>query len=326
MRGGIRPRRSVVGLRGPLVLLLLITFAGCRTSDPSGFSDGRAPFSGRRALSAAQELVTLSSVSPGATGKGQAQAFGWIEDQLRDIGAELGPIDRGDFSAERSPPGRPLLGVLPGRSPDVFLLAATCCAESGTASFEQPVSLDSVSGAAVVLELGRALQKKDKPFTVWLAFIPESPDLGQATKDLKGVSAALAREPLRLAVFFESLAWPTLEVIRDLRSQGVYREAFWESARSLDLGAVFVQSAPFASPPGLHRLLLNEDFRPVVGLVGQPGSPPKNEPPLAQRLDEFGQVVLDALDRIAARLQSIDEFRGTLPGNERPTERSDRLD
>ncbi len=309
---------------GLLLALLLLAIGGCRTGHAPAPSGDHAAFSGHRALLLGRELVALSLATPEASGKGQGQAFGWIQEQLKAMGAELRSPENADSPAERLDSGSPLFGVLPGRSEDVFLLAATCCAESNGASREGRASLESVSGAAVVLELGRALQHRDRPFTIGLVFMPDPPDPGQAQRN--GLSAALSREPLRLAVFFESLSWPTLEVIRDLHSQGVYREAFWESAQSLNLGAVFVQSAPFASPPGPHRLLLEEDFRPVVALVGEPGPPPDRPQSVEQRLDEFGQVVLDALDRIAARLQSIDEFRGDVPERDLPTERSGRPD
>ena len=317
-------RGSVRG-SGLLRLLLLAAIGGCQTVHPPAPSDLHAAFSGQQALSSARELVELSLQTPEVSDRsGQVPAFRWIEDQLQLMGAELRPPQNADSFPEPSASGRPVFGILPGRSQDVFLLAAACCAESGAASPDERASLDSASGAAVVLELGRALQHRDRPFTIWLVFMPSSPDLGQAQR--KGLSAVLSREPLRLAVFFESLAWPTLQVLRDLHSQGVYRESFWESARALDLGAVFVPSAPFASPPGPHRLLLKEDFRPVVALVGEPGSPPETVQSEAQRLDEFGQVVLDALDRIAARLQSIDEFRGEVPERELPAERLEGRD
>jgi len=306
-------------------LLLLVAIGGCRTGHPPAASDRDAQFSGQRALSAARALAELSSAPPkGPSRRGEGEAFRWIEDQLKGIGAELRSPENTDSSAEPTALGLPVFGILPGRSQDVFLLAATCCAKSDSASPGDRVALDSASGAAVVLELGRALQHRDRPFTIWLAFMPDPPDPGWTAR--RGLSAVLSREPLRLAVFFQSLAWPGLRVLRDLHSQGVHREAFWESARELDLDAVFVQSAPFASPPGPHRLLLEQDFRPVVALFGEPGAPTETAESEAQRLDEFGQVVLNALDRIAARLQSIDEFRGEVPNSSLPEERSERLD
>ena len=308
---------------GLLLLLVFVAIGGCRTVHPAAPSDRSPAFSGQRALSSARQLVELSSATPEEVpgNTGQVKAFRWIEEQLVVAGAELRSPQNSGSSIEPSDSGRSVFGVLPGRSQDVFLLAATCCTESAAASPEARASLESVSGAAVVLELARALQNRDRPFTIWLAVMPDPPDHGQVVRG--GLAAALAREPLRLAVFFESLAWPTLQVLRDLHSQGVYREAFWESARALDLGAVFVQSAPFASPPGAHRLLLKEDFRPVVALVGEPGSPPETSQSEERRLDEFGQVVLDALDRIAARLRSIDEFRGEVPESTLPAERQE---
>ncbi|MDG2051062.1 MAG: hypothetical protein P8M78_12955 [Myxococcota bacterium] len=317
-------RKGFKATPGLLCLILLLAGSGCRTGGQRG-SDP-VQFSGQRVLSTAAELADRASTESGKRHHGQTAAFAWIEGQLQELGAEELLSKNSDASAELPPSAKPLIGVLPGRSPDVFLLAATCCAESpASPPGGRRASIDSVSGAAVVLELGRVLKHTEQPFTVWLAFFPDPVDSGQAAQQEQDVATRLTREPLRLAVFFESLAWPKLRVIRDLHSQGVYREAFWESARSLDLGAVFVQSAPFGSPAGSHRLLLEEDFRPVVALVGEPGFE-EGSPSRGQRLDELGRVVLDALQRIATRLESIDEFSGKAPKSELLPKPSHRLD
>ena len=279
----------------------LLLWPACHGGVGSRGGAGAQPdgvFSGRAALSDASQLVKRTS-SAMRMASDPDSSFSWIRGQLQDFGAEVGPADSGG----------PLVGVLPGQSPDIFLLAATCCrsVESSAAS----VSIDSVSGAAVLLELGRALSTRPRPFTIWLVFLPTPSASAPLAKEVQAVSSRLATNSLRLAVFFESLAWRDLTVVRDLHSHGVYRDAFWESARALGLEAVFAPDAPFGSQPSAHPPVLEPEFRAVLALVGQSRSQGSDERTPMEGLEEFGTVVLHALERLADRLQSIDRFRET---------------
>ena len=229
--------------------------------------------------------------------------------------------------------GRTVVGSLPGRSDDVLLLVAPYGA-TGDEAEEALERADVASGAAVLLELGRALSARPRLYTVWLAFVAGDAATsggegdGTAARAWPG-SAALAdalaqrgdRERVRVVVYFESLAHPDLRVARDLRSHRIHRETFWESARALGLDDVFVAEEPLSSPESGHVALLERDWRGVVAIVGasepalpvaeeesEPLQPDAAEDATVTRLAELGTVVLDALDRIAARLARIDGF------------------
>ena len=299
---------------GAAVGLGLLLWPACHGGGGSHVGAQARPdgtFSGRAALSDASQLVERTSAAMRKASDPDSPFF-WIRDQLEDFGSEVGSPD----------PDGALIGVLPGQSPDVFMLAATCCgsAESSVTS----VSTESVSGAAVLLELGRALSRRPRPFTIWLVFLPTPNASAPLAKEAQALSARLATKSLRLAVFFESLAWPDLTVVRDLHSHGVYRDAFWESARALGLEAVFASDAPFGSQPRAHPLVLEPEFRAVLALVGESRSQGSGGRTQMQGLEEFGTVVLHALERMAERLQSIDQFRQT-PAT-RPAFSSESLD
>jgi hypothetical protein len=307
-------------------------------------------FSGERALSDAGRLARQAEGSPAS--RAAARTRRAIERALHEMGARVevlglaGPAGTdargggGPTAVEDAvrPGARAVVGSLPGRSEDVLLLVARyhAAGEGAEEAFERA---DVASGAAVLLELGRALSARPRPYTVWLAFVEgDAVEAGAGTArgegsgsavDVYSASAALAdalaqrgdRERVRVVVFFESLAHPDLRVARDLRSHRIHREAFWDSARALGLDDVFVPDEPLSSPEGGHVALLERDWRGVVAIVGasppalpvddeeaDPPRPDAAEDATVTRLDELGTVVLDALGRIAVRLSRIDGF------------------
>jgi hypothetical protein len=316
-------------------------------------------FSGERALADARGLVRHAERSPAS--RAAARVRRDIERALHEMGARvevLGPTGAAGADApggdrpmaeEVAAAGVPaIVGSLPGRSDDVLLLVAAYGATGPDEAAQALELADAASGAAVLLELGRALSARPRPYTVWLAFVeggvagrgvegdagagdtgtPGGEDDGAAARIHPG-SAALAdalaqrgdRERVRVAVFFDSLAHPDLRVARDLRSHRIHRETFWDSARALGLEDVFVAEEPLSSPESGHVALLERDWRGVVAIVGatppalpvdedeaEPLRPDAAEDATVTRLDELGTVVLDALDRIAARLARIDGF------------------
>jgi len=300
------------------------------------------PFSGDRALEDARRLARHAETSP--VSRAAAQTRRDIERALHEMGAGVevvggaGPAGAeaaagGGAGQADAADGRTVVGSLPGRSDDVLLLVAPYGA-TGDEAEEALERADVASGAAVLLELGRALSARPRLYTVWLAFVAGDAATsggegdGTAARAWPG-SAALAdalaqrgdRERVRVVVYFESLAHPDLRVARDLRSHRIHRETFWESARALGLDDVFVAEEPLSSPESGHVALLERDWRGVVAIVGasepalpvaeeesEPLQPDAAEDATVTRLAELGTVVLDALDRIAARLARIDGF------------------
>lgn len=291
-------------------------------------------FSGSTALEDARRLARLEHGADDDARRLRA----WLADELHRMGADTGrraraadtsgAVDRqaaDEVSGEAGDEAASgvLVGVLPGRSTDVILLGASYGPGPRHTAADDPAAITAASGGAVLLELGRALAARPRPYTVWLAFVPRVEEApagdGSSPSGPPPTVEPFRLDRVRLAVFFESLALPDLRVVRDLRSHRVHRESFWSSARALGLEAVFVPDSPFGSPAAAHRLLLAHDFRAVVALVGEGGAPEAGRggeafaAATATRLDEFGAVVLDALEGIANRLSRIDSFASAPP-------------
>jgi hypothetical protein len=219
-----------------------------------------------------------------------------------------------------------LLGFVPGASPDIVLLVAPYDAAPGAAG-----SADG-SGAALLLELGRALAVRGFPYSLWLAFV-EGDALARGTDEpARAAGAALGSAALastfeaqgdlakvRLAVYFDRLAAPDLRVARDLLSNRAYREEFWAAARRLGRVETFPPDAPFETVDAGQRALIGRGLRRSVALVaatpdaGAEAAPAGAEPAAPERsadasLGIAGEVSLAALDALGARLAKIDRF------------------
>ncbi len=217
-----------------------------------------------------------------------------------------------------------VVAEIPGTSRDVFLLTAHYDTPSG-ATAGSP-SHDDASGAALLLGLARALAERPLPYTVWLAFVDgdssvaEDPDAASA-EHFAG-SAALAErlagrgdlDRIRLAAFFKDVADTPLRIARDLHSHRAYREVFFESARDLGYEAVFGVDGRYVSGAAGHRAFLARDLRQVVAITGDASDLGRDEGTqetardAAPGLKVVGEVTLEALDRIARRLQRLDRF------------------
>jgi len=178
--GGVRMRSG--GCAG-LLLLGLLLFA-CQSPGPEigppspGNAEIRVTatptdptrFSGVRAWG---HLAALEEIGPRVSGgKGAERARAYLRDELGALGLEVR-----ELPVEVAPAGGGevlelvhLVAVLPGESPDVFLLAAhydTLHYES----FRYVGTNESASGPALLLELARVMSLETRPYTVWLAFI-----------------------------------------------------------------------------------------------------------------------------------------------------------
>jgi Zn-dependent M28 family amino/carboxypeptidase len=133
-------------------------------------------------------------------------------------------------------------------------------------------------------------------------------------------------ESIRVAYFFARVGDEDLSISRDLRSHHVHREVFWESAAKLGRLAAFPTNARLESPITGHRAFVDLGFSRVVAITdahygdggdgdASPGSysltaEDSVEHCSAESLAAVGEVTLETLDRIAARLSRIDRFRG----------------
>jgi hypothetical protein len=339
------PRRPAIGWL--VALFAALGALACQSSSgPSPGPESTGPggealhphFSAARALA---DLKKLDGIGPRETGsRGAARARSLLRSRLEKIGAE---VDEYPAQLDRSPSdeddtlARTLVGVLPGASDDVFLLAAHYdtwreFGDAGAFEDERPPA-DEASAVALVLELGRALVERPIPYTVWLVFVDGDGHSGSDTAwdligdsvhhadyagsnafvDALGERDALSR--IRVAIYFDRVGAEHLMIARDLRSHRVYREVFWESARDLGGDAVFVMHEHPVSVTAGHEAFLRRGMRRAVALTA-------NEPSLdlsvrapaprsccsAESLQTVGSVSLEALERIADRLDRIDRF------------------
>jgi len=312
-----------------LVMGLLACSSAAPPSEPVAAPAPEPPaadFSGERAWSHLDSLERFGPRPAGSEGARRARAY--LADALRELGLEV--------TEQRSPappvPPEPsvetvnLLAALAGSSQDLIVLVAPYDSAPGEAG---SATGDGASGAALLLELGRALQARGPTYTVLLAFVegdalaggagsgglaPESVGTGALVAALAG-GEGLAR--VRLAVEFDRVAAPDLRIARDLLSSRTLREEFWSAARRLGHTAVFPPAAPFEAVEVGLRAFAAEGMRRVVAIVGSRPEPGAAESPApaddAQRasrenLGAVGAVSLDAIGAISQRLARIDRF------------------
>jgi hypothetical protein len=237
-----------------------------------------------------------------------------------------------------------LVGVIPGESEDVVILGSPYDSRFFE-DFRFVGANDGASGAAVLLEIARVLTERPLPYTTWLAFFDGeaarmTEDAGAPNVALLGsrAFAILLRQyrlipRIRLVVAFNRVCDADLRIARDLGSDRVYREEFFQAAARLGRIEAFPRHQTFESPVASHRLFRAVGLRVVAlsdtsfGGDEPPGLYANSEDDdlehcAAESLETVGAVALEALETIAARLVKIDRFTESPPGEpvEVPTE------
>jgi len=275
-----------------------------------------------------RDLEALAQLGPRVAGtEGAARARELLRERLEALGAEVRelrlPLERRDAEPVELVH---LIGRLPGASDDVVLLGA----HYDSFPAEGYVGANTAaSGPAAVLELGRRVAERERPYTVLLVLVdgdalPRRPGSdGPAHLGSEQLAGALAEEGVlgrvRVAFFFDGVADRDLRIARDLRSHRSYREVVWETARELGADDVFPPEAGFEAPEGTHRAFLDQRLRRVVALVDDQlgGDPAGAEAPVpgdvAEACSPVGlevvtEVAAAALRRIERRLVKIDGF------------------
>jgi hypothetical protein len=284
-------------------------------------------FSAERAWQHLEALERLGPRVPGSEAVARAREY--LGDELRGLGLEVSE------QRARVDPGSPelmretlnLIASLPGSSPDLIVLVAPYDSPPAEAG---PAASDDASGAALLLELCRALQFRGPAYTILLAFV-EGDALGGGSGDpslaglgtrvlVAGLEGAGDLERVRLAVVFDRVAEPGLRVARDLLSSRALREEFWAAARRQGHGASFPPAAPFEAVEGGQRAFSSSGMRRSVAIAAsratsgeappQPAGSPGPDALAASRasLAAVGAVSLDAIVAISQRLAKIDRF------------------
>jgi hypothetical protein len=319
-----------------LVLVLALGPTACRPAPPPlvPVAAPVAPlpppedFSAERAWQHLLALERLGPRVPGSEAVGRAREY--LGDELRSLGLEVSEqrarIDPGSPEPVRETVN--LLASLPGSSPDLIVLVAPYDSPPAAAG---SADSDDASGAALLLELCRALQVRGPAYTILLAFVEGDalaagggagdPSLvGLGTRVLvASLDDAGDLERVRLAVVFDRVAEPSLRVARDLLSSRTLREEFWAAARRQGHTASFPPAAPFEAVEGGQRAFSSSGMRRSVAIAASQVSgeapPPLADPPgldapsasLAS-LAAVGAVSLDAIVAISQRLAKIDRF------------------
>jgi hypothetical protein len=276
-----------------------------------------------------RSLEALAAIGPRAVGtEGNRQARAYIVKQLErlrlDVVQQRVEVRVGDaepFDLVN------VAGRIPGASEDAIVLVAGYDT-TPVDSFPYVGVNEAGSGPAVLLEMARVIAEHPLPYTTWVVFLdgqaPSRP--GEPPRNLgsKAFASRLSKEgvlnQIRLALVIEKVCDPDLQIARDLHSQRIYREEFWQAAARLGYTDVFLPTSGYESPNAGHRPLLDAGLRRVVALVDT--SFGGGEPPgvyagtadddlahcSAQSLETVATVALEALDVISRRLAKIDRF------------------
>ena len=268
-------------------------------------------------------------------------ARGYIAAQLEAAGFEVEELRHGDESA-------PLTSLIAQRlatpSGDVAELApgdasAQRAAPSNALLFAAPYTLErsavgaaaheaGASGAALLLELARALASEPRAYALRFVFVSGDglAEDGEPSDPIAG-SRAVARElaarrwleGVRAAFFVDRVGACRPRVARDLYSNRSYREAVWRAARELGREDVLAGDG-FETPVAGHRAFQEAGVRQIVALVGSADGeagaserscsvgPSGDVSEHAGGVASLGAVLLHAARSIEQRLAGIDRF------------------
>jgi hypothetical protein len=303
----------------------------------NGSSTRIASFSADRAWRDLQALTDIGARPVGSRGNDRARDY--LRAELEDLGVEVESWEvdyasaRGRSSGTADPEIRVtnLSAIIPGtQSQDRFLLVAPFDSRSFD-DFEFIGANDGASGAAVVLEIARALAADPLPYATEIVFLdgesPFSSPGGQGGYYREIGSLGLASRiqetdssGVRLLVYLNRVGDADLRIARDLVSHRIYREEFWKAAAALDRSQAFPLDAAFENAGIAHQNFAQIGLRQVVSIVDTsfggdqpPGLYAGTDQDTIDRcspdsLETVGLVVLEALDAISKRLGKIDRF------------------
>ncbi|MCH7867935.1 MAG: M28 family peptidase [Myxococcales bacterium] len=320
-----------------LAVCLLLT--GCQSTgsgstrgDVPGWQGSNASGAQFFAPAAWRHMRALNKIGSRVSGsEGSAQFRKYLRSSLSEFEIELKEreVSVAD-NAGKSFKLTHLTAVIPGHSRDVLLLAAHY--DTSPEALSAPSLNDQrASGAALLLELARVLAAGTTPsYTIWLSWIdgdaleaspgtPSQARLGsQSLLEEWIVEQEFSR--IRSAIFFGNVGERDRPVVRDINSPRIYREIFWESAHDLGYVETFPADSHYEELETGRKIFAEASLRASIALANQQCS--QAEAPVAASRSEIGgqprrlsagfeavgNVTLEALARIAGRLQKIDHF------------------
>ncbi len=288
---------------GPL-LVVGVFAAAALAAQPTG----RPGFDGAAALRHVAAMVALGPRPAGSAASVRAREY--ILQELRRAGVEA----RVEAFEAETPHGRlamaNVLGVVRGRRPDVIVVGG----HYDTKWFKELPFVganDGGSSTGLLLELARRLQASPREFTYWVVFFDgeearEAWTAGDSLYGSRHMAAELARRKTlpRAVVVADMIGDRDLDIKRESLSTPWLVDLIWKSAQRLGSGRHFLTEshsveddhAPFLRAGVPAALLIDFDFPPwhtaddTLDKVS------------AQSLQAVGEVLLDALPQIEARL------------------------
>jgi hypothetical protein len=282
-----------------------------------------APFQGERAFAHLEALVALGPRVAGTPAVGQARAY--VRAELEGLGLSVHE-DEFRFASEPGAPEQVLANLwaeIPGTHAGLFIVATPLDTPPG----ESPGANEGGSGAALLLELARALHERSLPYSVRLLFLDgdlltsETAFLGSAHAH-RSLAESGELQTLRLLLYVHQVGDRELEIRRDRSSDRVLREVFFSAARGAGLAAAFPSAAPYDDVRLGHRAFVARRFTRVVALAdlryGGPDIPGEHwrtpQDDLAhcspESLAAVGTVVLTGLEAAAERQLVVDRASG----------------
>lgn len=315
------------------VLVCAATALACKSPPPKPPAQPEAAAGAELFVAARawEDLEHFAAIGPRVMGtEGAAKARRYIISQLGEVALQT---ERQGVRVEREgePPLRleNVAAVIPGESSDVLLLLAPYDTRP-YATFEHRGVNAGGSGAAVLLEMARALSRQQLPYTVWFVFLEGEAPLGEGVLaepshfGSRGLAQRLveleAVAHIRLGVVFDSVCDADLVIARDLGSHRIYREEFWYAAKRLGRTDAFPRQSGYESPRSSQEALREVGVPRVVTLTDTsfggdepPGLFAGNEDDTIEHcspasLATVGLVTLETLQTITRRLARIDRF------------------
>jgi len=288
-----------------------------------------ARFSGEHAFAHLGQLVALGPRVAGTEPATRARAY--VRAELESLGLT---VHEEAFQWTPSPelPERAFANLwaeVPGARPGLFAVATPL----DTNPLAGPGANEGGSGAALLLELARALREDPLPYPVRLLFLDaelldaETPFLGSEHAFL-GFESARELDQLHAFVYVHQVGDRDLEVRRDRSSDRTLRDLFFDVARREGLAAAFPRNAPFEAAKLGQDVFVAHRFPRVVALADMRYGGPDAPGPLwrtqgddltacaPSSLEAAGRVVLGGLRALAARQINVDTAKGAAPEKE----------
>jgi len=291
--------------RSRLALLLIALPAAAVCAQPAA-----TRFDGARAFEDVRKLVLIGPRPSGSPRLEEARAY--IEAQLAEAGLEvrrqafvattpLGPVKMAN-----------LIATLPGERSERLVVAG----HYDTKRFEDFAFVganDAGSSTAFLLELARALQGRKNPYTIELLFLDGEEAVVEWVGDdhtygsrhyVEAAQADGSLATLKALVLVDMIADRDLGMHREGNSTRWLTDIVWESARALGYTRQFLPSMTYIEDDHIPFL---EAGVPAVDLIDLEYPAWHTRGDTMDKLDAkslqiVGDVVLDALPKIEARL------------------------